>query len=91
MERKPFAASLVFGALSLAGILAMLSQSSTALGERDAIRGSSWDYRISLDPSPESTPDRVIEAGVHHQIRESAATEEDRDRSRPRPGVLRLR
>ncbi len=96
MNKRPFFAALLFGALSFAGILAMFSQARPLSDTVNASQspGSRW---ISLDPGAARDRDfgrvlpAVIEKGVRHQLERMSSDKEKNDNAKPRRNILRLR
>ena len=96
MNKKPFVAAILFGALSLGGIFAMFSQTEPVsdTGERSNGARPQW---ISLNPSATPHPDfgkvlpAVIEKGVEHQLEKLSSDKEKNGEAKPQRNILRLR
>ncbi len=95
MNKRPFFAAMLFGGLSLAGILAMFSQTEPVAGTVNA--GGSESRRVSLNPGDSRTPQYgdvlpvVIEKGLEHQLQKTSSDEKKNADAKPRRNILRLR
>ena len=96
MNKRPFFAAMLFGGLSLAGILAMFSQTEPMPGTVNAIHAVEA-RRVSLNPSGSQEPHfgdvlpSVIEDGIEHQLEKLSSDEEKNSSAKPRRNILRLR
>ena len=96
MNKRPFFAAMLFGGLSLAGILAMFSQTEPMPGTVNAIHAAGA-RRVTLNPSGSPEPHYgdvlpgVIEDGIEHQIEKLSSDEEKNADAKPRRNILRLR
>ncbi len=95
MNKRPFFAAMLLGGLSLAGILAMFSQTEPVPGTVNAIHAT--ERRVSLNPSGSEEPHfgdvlpGVVEEGVEHQLEKMSSDEEKNRDAKPRRNILRLR
>lgn len=95
MNKRPFFAAMLFGGLSLAGILAMFSQTEPAAGTVNARAAGS--RRVSLNPGESQAPQYgdvlpgVIEEGLEHQLEKMSSDKEKNAEAKPRRNILRLR
>ncbi len=100
MNKRPFFAAMLLGGLSLAGILAMFSQTEPVPGTVNAIHAMG-PRRVSLNPSGSSTDSEephfgdvlpgVVEEGIEHQLEKMSSDEEKNATAKPRRNILRLR
>ncbi len=96
MNKRPFFAAMLFGGLSLAGILAMFSQTEPVPGTVNAIHATGL-RRVSLNPSGSPEPHYgdvlpgVIKDGIEHQLEKMSSDEEKNRDAKPRRNILRLR
>ncbi len=96
MNKRPFFAAMLFGGLSLAGILTMFSQTEPVPGTVNAIHATG-PRRISLNPSGSPEPHYgdvlpgVIKDGIEHQLEKMSSDEEKNRDAKPRRNILRLR
>ena len=95
MNKRPVFASVLFGFLSAAGIVALFSQTDPSDGTLKA-QGSRSRW-ISLNPSGRSSPDlddvlpQVIEEGARALPAPTAVKDSGEENARPRKNILRLR
>ena len=96
MNKRPFFAAMLFGGLSLAGILAMFSQTEPVSGTVNASQATGL-RRVSLNPGDPEEPEYgevlpcVIEDGIQHQLEKMSSDEEKNADAKPRRNILRLR
>ena len=96
MNKRPFFAAMLLGGLSLAGILAMFSQTEPVQGTVNTTHATGV-RRVSLNPSGSLEPHYgdvlpgVIEEGVEHQLEKMSSDEEKNADAKPRRNILRLR
>ncbi len=96
MNKRPFFAAMLLGGLSLAGILAMFSQTEPVPGTVNAMHATGL-RRVSLNPSGSEEPHfgdvlpGVVEEGVEYQLEKMSSDEEKNRDAKPRRNILRLR
>lgn len=95
MNKRPFFAAMLFGGLSLAGIVAMFSQTEPANGTMNGDMTGS--RRVSLNPEGSREPrygevlPSVIEDGIEHELEKLTSDDEECTDPEPRRKILRLR
>ena len=96
MNKRPFFAAMLLGGLSLAGILAMFSQTEPVPGTVNASHSTGL-RRVSLNPSGSQEPQYgevlpgVIQDGIEHQLEKVSSDEDKNADAKPRRNILRLR